>query len=187
MARLPYLTVDDLAEDDKKLLARPIALPRLLAYSPAGTRAFSHLGGYIRSKSTLDPRLREMAILQVGYSTGSEYEYSHHIKLGIEQFGVSPDDVRAIATETAGGESSLGDVEKAVLRAAREMTDEAAMGGDTFAFLRQELGEEHLMDLMFAISFYCGVVRILASIEIDVEDDYLHYLDEYPLTRVPAT
>ena len=31
------------------------------------------------------------------------------------------------------------------------------------------------------IAFYNGVVRILATLQIDVEPDYQKYLDEYPL------
>ena len=34
-----------------------------------------------------------------------------------------------------------------------------------------------------AIAFYNGVVRLLATMQIDVEDDYLRYLDEFPLPR----
>ena len=87
MARLPYL------------LNRDINLHRLLAHSPDALRAFSSLGYFIRRKSRLEPRLREMAILQVGYLERSAYEYSHHIEIG-RHFGVSDDDIRAIATET---------------------------------------------------------------------------------------
>ena len=39
------------------------------------------------------------------------------------------------------------------------------------------------MDLVLTISFYNGVVRLLATMEIDVEDGYLHYLDEFPLPK----
>jgi hypothetical protein len=31
------------------------------------------------------------------------------------------------------------------------------------------------------VAFYCGVVRLLASLQIDVEEDYLRYLQEFPL------
>ena len=81
---------------------------------------------YIRHKSKLDPRLRELAILQVGYLANSPYEYSHHVKIGRE-FGVSDDDIRAIGEETAGRPSKLDPLAKAVLRAAREMTQDLAM------------------------------------------------------------
>ena len=74
MARLPYLNIDDLDEKNQDLLKRPINLFRQLVNSTGGARAFGTLGHYIRYKSNLDPRIREMAIIQVGFLTKSEYE-----------------------------------------------------------------------------------------------------------------
>src|SRR5262245_32280621 len=88
MARVPYLDPADLAPQNRDLLARNINLYRALAHSPDAARNFMNVGRYIRYHSRLDPRLREMAILQVGYVTRSPYEYSHHIKIG-RDFGVT--------------------------------------------------------------------------------------------------
>lgn len=180
MARVPYLAKSDLKPEDRDLLAREITLNRALVNSPNGARAFMGLGGFIRHKSTLDARLREMAILQVGYSTKSRYEYSHHIKIGRE-FGVSDDDIRAIAAETAGTGSALEPLARTVLAAAREMVTDIAVSDATFARLKAALRNEHLTDLVITIAFYCGVVRLLESLQIDVEDDYFKYLEEFPL------
>ncbi|MCC7273696.1 MAG: carboxymuconolactone decarboxylase family protein, partial [Alphaproteobacteria bacterium] len=175
MARVPYLDREDVAPENRDLLARNINLYRALVNSPNALRRFSGLGQFIRHESRLDPRLREMAILQVGYMTRSEYEYSHHIKIG-RDFGVSDDDVRAIAVETAGGTSGLEPLARTVLRAAREMTDDMAMSDATFATLAAALGTERLTDLVVTIGFYNCVVRVLGTMQIDVEDDYRHYL-----------
>ena len=180
MARLPYLDRADLPPEHQDLLNRPIALNRILAHGPDGMRAFNALAGYIRHKSKLDPRLRELAILQVGYSERSPYEWSHHVKIGRE-FGVSDADIRALIDENEGRSTGLDALSKAVLRAAREMTGGLAISAATFAELRASLDNERLMDLVLVISFYNAVVRILATFEIDVEDDYQKYLDEFPL------
>lgn len=180
MARVPYLQQSDLAEANRDLLARDINLNRALVNSPGGARAFSRLGGFIRNRSRLDPRLREMAILQVGYLTRSRYEYSHHIKIGRE-FGVSDGDIRAIAAETAGERSELGELERAVLAAARQMATGLAVAESTFATVKASLDNECMVDLVLTISFYCGVVRLLETLEIEVEPEYLGYLDEFPL------
>ncbi len=181
MARVPYLSKADLKPEDQDLLAREINLNRALVHSPNATRAFSRLGGFIRNQSTLDGRLRELAILQVGYLAGSEYEYSHHIKIG-HDFGVSDDDVRAISIESAGSSSNLEPTAKAVLRGARQMAAGQPMDAATFGELQAALGNEHLTDLVVTIAFYCGVVRLLATMGIDVEPEYQHYLEEFPLS-----
>ncbi len=63
------------------------------------------------------------------------------------------------------------------------MTTDMAVADDTFAALRQGLDNESLTDLVVTIAFYNGVVRLLATMQIDVEPDYLRYLDEFPLPK----
>src|SRR3954462_516128 len=139
MARVPYLEKSNLCEADQDLLNRPIALFKALVNSPKAARAFSGLGGYIRYGSKLDPRLRELAILQVGWLARSPYEWSHHIKIA-HDFGVSDEDIHALIDDTAGKPTHLDELTKAVLRGAREMTADGAMADATFTALRDELG-----------------------------------------------
>lgn len=180
MARIPYLTRGDLAPENQSLLDRDIALNRLLAHTPNGARAFSRLGGFIRNQSRLDPRLREMAILQVGYVARSPYEFSHHIKIG-HDFGVTDADIQALIDDTNGKSTSLPELDRAVLRTAREMADEGAASASTVETLKQHLDNECMVDLVITIAFYCGVVRLLATLDIDVEPEYLPYLQQFPL------
>jgi alkylhydroperoxidase family enzyme len=182
MARVPYLNQSDLPPEYKDLLARPIALNRAMANHPEASKAMSVLAMYIRHKSKLEPRLRELAILQVGYCAKSAYEYSHHVKIGRE-FGVTDDDIRAIGEETAGRPTKLDDLSKTVLRAAREMTTDLAMSDATFAALEKALGREKVIDLTLSIAFYNAVVRLLGTLQIDVEPEYQQYLAEHPLPR----
>ena len=184
MARVPYLDAQDLPAEYQDLLASRANIHRALANSPNALRAFRTLGGFIRFKSRLDPRLRELAILMVGYLTRAPYEWSHHIKIG-KEFGVSDADIRALMEEADGKRSALEPLAKAVLQAAREMTQDLALSDTTFARLREGLDTERIVDLTLTISFYNAVVRTLAALQIDVEDDYKHYLDEYPLPQQP--
>jgi alkylhydroperoxidase family enzyme len=182
MARVPYLDVSDLAPDDQDLLKRPINLFRALVHSPGAARGWSMIGHYIRHSSKLDPRLREMAILQVGYLARAPYEWSHHVKIG-HDFGVSDDDIRAIIAETEGHATTLDPLDKTVLKAAREMASVLAITDTTFVALRTKLDTALLTDLVLTIAFYCAVVRVLATMQIDVEDDYLPYLKQFPLPK----
>ena len=183
MARLPYLDKSDLLPEHRDLLARNINLYRLLAHSPRGARSLNTLARYIRDGSRLDPRLRQLAILQVGYITRSAYEYSHHIRIS-RDFDVSDDDIRAIADETVGRPTSLDPIARAVLQAARELTRDLKVSDETFATLKQSLDEERLTDLFITIAYYNGLVRLMAALDIDVEDEYRPYLDEFPLPEV---
>ena len=182
MALVPYLTESDLAEADRTLLARPINLFRALANSPDALRQHSAFGTWIRHGCELDPRLRELAILQVGYLTASPYEWSHHVKIG-HDFGVTDEDVTALVAATEGRGHGLGELETAVLSAAREITTDMRMSEANWAFLEGRLGRARLVDLVIVVSFYSAVVRILGTLQVDVEPEYAGYLEKLPAAR----
>ena len=80
------------------------------------------------------------------------------------------------------GESShLPPLDRAVLRAAREMTDGRAISDETWSRLEAALDRTALVDLVMAIATYNGVVRILGALEIDIEPGYESYLERFPL------
>ena len=180
MARLPYLEPDQVAPEYRDMLKRNTNLHKLLVNSPDMARAFSGLGGYIRFKSKLDPRLRELAILQVGWLEKSEYEFTHHVKIG-KEFGVTDEDIKGLMEETEGKPSQLDPLAKAILRGAREMVKDLAMSDTTFAEIKKDLSDEHMTDLVLTIAFYCAVVRVLATMQIDNEPQYKEVLKQYPI------
>ena len=182
MARMAYLSKSDLKPEDQDILARDINIVRLLAHSPNMARHLLETALYVRNKSPLDARLREMAIIQVGYAMHSAYEYTHHIELA-HAFGVSDDDIRAIADESAGKPTTLGDLDRAVLRAAREISDDGHLNDQTFTTLRVAFDNRCLVDLIATIAVYTGTVRLIAALQIDLEDRYLPFLEKFPLGR----
>jgi alkylhydroperoxidase family enzyme len=179
-ARVPYLNAEDLAPENRDLLKRPIWLTRALVNSPNTARACHMLGNHIRYGMKLDMRLRELAILQVGWLARSPFEWSHHVKLGMD-FGVTEEDIRGLIAESEGEASALGELERKLLRAAREMATDIEMSENTFRELQVKLGDEQMVDLVVTIAHYCAVVRILASLAIEVEPEYQPYLDMFPL------
>src|SRR5215468_10930097 len=121
MARLPYLEADQVAPQYRDMLKRNTNLHKLLVNSPDMAKSFNDVGNFIRFKSKLDPRLRELAILQVGWLERSEYEFTHHVKIG-KDFGVTDQDITGLIADTEGKPSKLEPLTKAVLKGAREMT-----------------------------------------------------------------
>ena len=72
-------------------------------------------------------------------------------------------------------------IDKAVVDAARQLTERRVLTEETYTALEPALSSEELIDLVVTISFYNGVVRLLGAFEVDVEDDYAPYLEEFPL------
>ncbi|MBV8169960.1 MAG: carboxymuconolactone decarboxylase family protein [Alphaproteobacteria bacterium] len=183
MARLPYLEADQVAPHYRDMLKRNTNLHKLLVNSPEMARAFNGVGSFIRFKSGLDPRLRELAILQVGWLERSEYEFTHHVRIG-KEFGVTDRDIQGVIAESEGKPSELEPLAKAILRGAREMVREVGMSDATFAEIKRHLSDEHMVDLVLTIAFYCAVVRVLATMKIDNEPYYKEVLQQYPIPGV---
>lgn len=183
MARLPYLEADQVAPEYRDMLKRNTNLHKLLVNSPDMAKAFNGIGNFIRFKSKLDPRLRELAILQVGWMEKSEYEFTHHVKIG-KEFGVTDADIQALMDETAGKPTKLEPLVKAILKGAREMVKDLGMSDATFAEIKKDLSNEHMTDLVLTIAFYCAVVRVLATMKIDNEPHYKEVLQQYPIPGV---
>ncbi len=114
--------------------------------------------------SSILPRLRETAILQVGWLSRSPYEWSCIMSRSRHDFGVTDADIQALIDDTAGRHTTLDATTLTVLKAAREITDTGAMSGPVFATLQSIMGNEKVVDLTITISFYCAVVRVLATL-----------------------
>jgi alkylhydroperoxidase family enzyme len=198
MARVPYLTESELAEADRPLLypstrivpwvsraenvegKRPANLYRALANSPEALRHWSVFGRWLPRGCEVPPRLRELAILQVGYLTATPYQWSHHIKSGRDA-GLSDQDIRGLIAVNAGQANGLGEVETLVLKGAREITLEGRMSRETWDKLLAHLSVPRLVDLTIIISHCNAVARVIGTLCIDVEPEFQPFLDEFPL------
>lgn len=181
-ARVPYLDADDLGEADRALLRRPINLFRALAGNPDGLRAFQGVGEWIRHHGQLDPRLRELAILRVGYVTRCAYEFSHHVRIGRE-FGLTTGDINLVRRPAGGPAPDAGAA--VVIQAATEITTDLGLADETWQRLADLLGTQCAVELVLVVAHYCAVVRVLNTLKVDVEPDYEQYLREFPLDDQP--
>lgn len=182
MARLRYLTAEDLPEQDRAVLARPVHLYRAMANAPGIARAFLDLANEIRHRSRLDPRLRELVILQVAWITRSDYEWSHHVRIG-RDFGVTEADLRIVMGEAPVPDGAV----RAVLQAAREIAQgDGSLTEASFAALRASLAEDALTELLLIAGLYVGLARFIRAAGIGVEPDYQAELDAFPLPPADA-
>lgn len=181
MPLVPYLRADEVPEDYRYLLDRPINLFRALINTPLGFKYFHEFSEWMRWESTLDQRVRELLILQVGYLVRDPYEWSHHIVLS-KQFGVTDDDIRGLIAYTNGEETSLSRPEIAVLRAVTELTENREISDDAWADLKPLFSDQHLTEIVVIGAFYSAVVRILGGLRIEVEaGDFADALARFPL------
>ncbi|QYB00193.1 carboxymuconolactone decarboxylase family protein (plasmid) [Rhodococcus sp. USK10] len=180
MALVPYVDPDQLNEDDRDLLARPINLSRAIANNPKALRAFSVMPHWVRYQTELDSRLRELAILHIGYLLQSDYEFSHHLQLA-QEFGATKADITDLIAAIEGRPHGLGATEQLVLRFATEVTVDGKAQAQTWADVEDKLGREQAIELLLIVSFFNNVARILATLDVDVEPEWASYLEQFPM------
>lgn len=182
MARVPYREKSDMAAEDQDLFPPNINLRRALSNNPAAARAMGVQAMYLRHHSKLDARLRELAILVVASTAGNPYEWVHHVDHG-RKAGITDPEIRAISS---GIVSIFTPLERAIIAAAREMTVASTVADETFAVLREGLDNAEIVDLIMSIGFYCGVLRILGALQIDMDVELAHLLSDFPLPAATA-
>ena len=148
---------------------RVLNIFRTLAHAPRALTAFLGWGSYILSKrSALSARDRELVILRTGYNCRSGYEWTQHKRIGLD-CGLSEAEVERIK---AGPDAEgWGDLDRAMLRAADELTQNHFVRDATWAALAP-LGDKGRMDLVFTVGQYTQVSMILNSFGIQVEEGW---------------
>jgi alkylhydroperoxidase family enzyme len=148
---------------------RVLNIFRTLAHAPRALTAFLSWGSYILSKrSALSARDRELVILRTGYNCRSGYEWTQHKRIGLD-CGLSESEVERIK---AGPDAEgWGDLDRAMLRAADELTQNHFVRDATWAALAP-LGDKGRMDLVFTVGQYTQVSMILNSFGIQVEEGW---------------
>ena len=181
MARVPYLHREDAGEANQALYDRlekerkvPTANIFLaLANAPEQLDGFLTYANALRG-SELSPKLRELAILAVGYATGSQYEIAHHQSHGLKA-GISPEQLAAVAdfeTAAVSDEPVFDEAELAVMRLAKESTLHVAVAEDVWKAVAAHLTYRQLTELALTIGWYNSGVRLMVLLDIELEDGY---------------
>jgi AhpD family alkylhydroperoxidase len=179
VARVPYLARDNASPETEALWDRVEAerkMPtanifRALANAPVLLDAFLSYANALRNGSELSPKFRELAILTVGHVTGSEYEIAHHQSHG-RKAGVTPEQLAAVPEFESS--NLFDDVERAVMRLAKESTTNVVVSDSCWASAAAHLGDKQMVELALTIAWYNSGVRIMGMLGIELEESYRH-------------
>jgi alkylhydroperoxidase family enzyme len=147
----------------------PLNVFRVLLRRPRAAKAMADLLLELLSGRALESRLRELAIMRVGWATGSEYEWTQHWRIAQDVFGLDPEDLLAVRDwEHA---DRLGPVERAVLAATDEMLASGGLSPATLEACREALGDdEALLELTLVVGVWGAVSVLCRSLGIPIED-----------------
>jgi len=176
MSRVAYLSSDEATAETEPLWRRLEAERKVptgniflaLAHAPELLDAFLSYANAVRA-ADLDPKLRELAILAVGYATNSEYEIAHHQSHALKA-GVTPEQLASV--ERFREADVFDHLERAVMALAEESSLRVDVSDETWAAVRAHLSDKQMVELTLNIAWYNSGVRIMGLLGIDLEDGY---------------
>ena len=145
-----------------------LGLFRVVAHAETAFRPWLALGGAYLSALELDPRLRELAILQVARQERSEYEWSQHeVIAGL--LGVPAAQVAALRRDEPADEA-FDDTERLVLAAVGELGTAGGAAAGTVQALLEALGPRATVELVLVAGHYTSIARLVATFAVPVDD-----------------
>ena len=168
---LPLLSAEHavtaaLAAGIPEMLAGPYVL-RFGLRHPNVARVLADMIDVAVLNGTLDARLREVAILRVGWRIGSVYEWSNHVPIG-RRSGLTDAELVAIRNADA---AVLGAGDMLVINVVDEVLDHVGVTRSTLDAVRSHLDDDAaLMELVTIAGCYRAIGSLLLSFAVPLED-----------------
>ena len=179
MARMEMIDTDtvdpELKDVFEKMKQRGTVLNvyRMVAWSPELAKVWSPFARGLRNDLSVSRRLRELLIVQIACRHEAKYEYGHHAHMALAE-GVTPAQLAALPHWRG---SALFDAEESlVLQLADDLTHASGASAGTMKALLEHFGEKHVIELLATGAFYCGVARIVNSLDCELEPEASEHL-----------
>jgi AhpD family alkylhydroperoxidase len=145
--------------------------------------AFEMLLKLLSPGRSLDPVLRELAILRTAIAGDCRFEYSQHLKTGREA-GVPEEKLQAIKGWMTS--DIYNPAERAAMAAADELVTRNLVEDQTFAALKKHLNDEQIVELFFAIATYRMHGMMVRALHLEHDDDTTARMQEVPAPSARA-
>jgi 4-carboxymuconolactone decarboxylase len=136
-------------------LAGPFAV---YLHSPSFGELAQKLGGHLRFKTSVSPRLSEFAILVTAHHWKAQYEWAMHGPMAEKQ-GVKPQTIRDIQAGRA--PKSAPKDEMAIYAFIKELYATKRVGNANFNRVKKLLGEAGVVELVGILGYYAMVSMTL--------------------------
>lgn len=177
---IPYLGDDQVGPPElveairgRRAGGRLLNLDRILLYSPNYAKGWNGMFAAIRGQLSLEPKLRELAIMAIGALNHADYEWAQHegeyLKAGgtKEQLAAMKKDYAAASRDT----KLFDEKERAAMALTQEMTKAVAVKPATMKRIRAALPDKQVVELVGTIAGYNMVSRFVVALGVEVEGE----------------
>ncbi len=119
--------------------------------------------------NVLDPRLRELIIMRIGWETGSNYEWTQHWRVA-KMLGIPENDLLSVRDWKSA--SCFDAADQAVLQATDDILQDGKIAIQTWTKLENALNDvQQVLEVVIAICNWRTFSQLLMSLEVPLEDD----------------
>lgn len=158
--------VKELYEKNIQNSGRVLNLFKVMGHLPYIGLNFQRMGNSILKGEELSPKLREIAILRVGFLARSRYELAQHRSIALRA-GVGQKQINELGQWKLSREFT--EEEKAILAYTDEVAVNIQVKDETFNELKRFLSEHSIVELTTTIAYYGMACRILEALKVDME------------------
>jgi alkylhydroperoxidase family enzyme len=169
---LPLVPVDEAARLGEKLgidrLYATANVYRALLNSPSATAGFYGLVNALFFHNKVAARTRELIILRIGWSTGSEYVFCNHVRFS-RDFGIPDEEILGVRDPQR--YHAYSNTDRAVLQLADELHEHSEVTHSTWAVLEKAFAHDELVELLLIAGFWRMAAGFVKSIKIPLDAD----------------
>jgi 4-carboxymuconolactone decarboxylase len=136
-------------------------------HAPVFGELAQKLGGHLRFKTSVPPRLSEFAILVTAQHWKAQYEWAMHAPMA-EQQGVKPATIRDIQAGRAPKKAPRD--EQAIYAFAKELYAKRRVGTATYNRVRKLLGDAGTVELVGILGYYALVSMTLNTFRMPIPE-----------------
>jgi alkylhydroperoxidase family enzyme len=140
---------------------------KTLGNSPDLAARVFPLANYFMTKSSLDKRQRELAVLILMKRLDCEYGFVRHIEIA-ERCGINRQQIDAIGDYK--NNKLFSDDDKLILRYADELTTKAKVDDELFNNVEKLIGRANVLELTAATAFWNMMARNLNALQVGLEN-----------------
>ena len=170
--------IEMLSSEDAVRIAQDLDIPeqvaalnifRTLFHRPKTAKAVSDLLFSLLFDSEIGHRRRELIIMRIGWTTGSEYEWTQHWPLALQAFECTEDELLALRGDWQSA-GCFDAVDRAVLTAVDELLATGDLCDETWQACFDGLGRDAAVDMVTAIGTWLLISKVARGLRVPLEE-----------------
>ncbi|MGH6876603.1 MAG: carboxymuconolactone decarboxylase family protein [Rhizomicrobium sp.] len=170
MPLIPYADLSHAPQEVRDAFARmprKLNVLKMLANAACDFVPCMRLGGAILGRQKLKAPHRELVILLVSHLEGGTYEWVQHASIA-EASGCSKEQISAIEAGRL-DDSSFNDLEKILLRFAREVIENVRATEETVTATARYFSPEEIVEVIVTAGFYMMLARLTETTRTELD------------------